>query len=51
MEVLYYRDCRSYAQYKYAICSVGDAAKVEGPYNVAQNWSPSIKDKETLMTE
>jgi len=44
MEVLYYRDGRSYPQYKQAICTT-DGTKIEGPLNVDQNWglATSIK--------
>lgn len=52
MEVLYYRDCRSYSQYTYAICTATDAAKVEGPVNVSQTWDPAVREgKETLIVE
>lgn len=37
MEVCFYRDCRSYYQYKLAVCTkIG--SKVLGPINVDQNW-------------
>lgn len=39
MEVLFYRDCRGYSQYKQAVCSVGVPATVDGPINVQQNWT------------
>ncbi|XP_031618525.1 proteasome subunit beta type-4 [Contarinia nasturtii] len=44
MEVLFYRDCRSYHQYKVAVCTK-DGSKVLGPINVEQNWqfATSIK--------
>ena len=37
MEVLYYRDCRGYSQYKQALCTK-EGVKIEGPINVDQNW-------------
>lgn len=37
MEVMYYRDCQGYPQYKLAICD-GQGAKVDGPLNVAEKW-------------
>lgn len=45
MEVLFYRDGRSYPQYKVAICSDDGTSRVEGPMNVDQNWglATSIK--------
>lgn len=45
MEVLYYRDGRSYPQYKVSICTTDGVCKVEGPINVDQNWglATSIK--------
>lgn len=38
MEVLFYRDGRSYPHYKVAICTK-DGVKVEGPLQIAQNWN------------
>uniref|UniRef100_A0A1L8DSY5 Proteasome subunit beta n=2 Tax=Nyssomyia neivai TaxID=330878 RepID=A0A1L8DSY5_9DIPT len=40
MEVLYYRDCRSFSKYTQAVAST-DGVKVEGPINVDQNWNVS----------
>lgn len=37
MEVCFYRDCRSYHQYKIAVCTK-EGSKVLGPINVDQNW-------------
>lgn len=37
MEVLFYRDCRAYNQYKVAVCTK-EGSKVLGPINVDQNW-------------
>lgn len=37
MEVCFYRDCRSYHQYKVAV-STKQGSKVIGPINVDQNW-------------
>lgn len=44
MEVMYYRDCQGYPQYKLAICD-GQGAKVDGPINVSQNWDFSLNIK------
>ncbi|KAJ6643842.1 Proteasome subunit beta type-4 [Pseudolycoriella hygida] len=41
MEVLFYRDCQSYPQYKIATCD-GQGARVDGPINVAQNWEQAL---------
>lgn len=38
MEVLFYRDCRGYSQYKQAICT-NDGVKIDGPHNVKQEWA------------
>lgn len=38
MEVCFYRDCRSYHQYKVAVCTK-EGSKVLGPINVDQNWA------------
>lgn len=38
MEILFYRDARSYPKYQYAILSK-DGIKLEGPISVDQNWS------------
>lgn len=37
MEVLFYRDCRGYSQYKQVICTA-EGVQVEGPINVKQEW-------------
>jgi len=37
MEVLYYRDCQGFPQYKIASCDA-EGAKVDGPLNVAEKW-------------
>lgn len=37
MEVLFYRDCRGYSQYKQAICTK-DGVNIDGPINVQQEW-------------
>lgn len=38
MEVLYYRDARSYPKYQIAVLTT-DGVNIEGPVEVAQNWS------------
>lgn len=45
MEVLFYRDGRSYPQYKVAICTKDGGCKVEGPLNVDQNWNLALSIK------
>lgn len=37
MEILYYRDARSYPKYQYAVITK-DGVKIEGPITVQQNW-------------
>lgn len=38
MEVLFYRDCRSYPRYKQVICTA-DGVHIDGPINVKQEWA------------
>lgn len=38
MEILYYRDARSYPKYQYGILTK-EGVKIEGPITVEQNWS------------
>lgn len=39
MEVLFYRDARSYPKYQLAVITSEKGAVVEGPFNVLQNWN------------
>jgi len=38
MEVLFYRDCRGYSQYKQVVCTT-DGVRIDGPINVKQEWN------------
>mgnify|MGYP005986297283 CR=1 FL=1 len=39
MEVLYYRDARSFPKYQIATIDETEGAVVEGPIDVNQNWN------------
>lgn len=45
MEVLYYRDARSFPKYQLGIIDTEQGSKVEGPLSVQENWGVALITK------
>lgn len=45
LEVLYYRDARSFPKYQLGIMDKNEGCKIEGPLSVSQNWNIALMIK------